>query len=245
MSTPTGTCCGLPLRGGVTCAHSSTAGAVAAATGAGVDLDTLQVPTSAVTQDYLKAIYTLGEWDAPGATSSDLATRLGVGAPTVTEHVQRLAAAGLVHYQPYRRITLTDRGQQAALAMVRRHRLMETYLAVRLGYTWDEVHEDAERLEHAVSPVLMRRIDADLRHPDRDPHGDPIPQPDGSVHLPPAHRLDEVEPGPRVRVVRISDADPQLLRELTAAGIDLDVELDAAASGLSAPAAAAIWVVAA
>ena len=242
-------CHGLPLLPGVSCAHPEVSAqgwpAAPAAEAASTDLDALEIPSSAVTQDYLKAIYTLGEWDQPGASASDLAARLGVGAPTVTEHVQRLAVAGLVNYQPYRRITLTAQGQQVALAMVRRHRLMETYLALRLGYSWDEVHDDAERLEHAVSPVLMQRIDANLDHPRRDPHGDPIPQADGTVVVPPAHRMDQVQPGTRVRVVRISDADPELLRELSAARVGLDVELEAAAAGLSAQAATAIWVVAA
>src|SRR5699024_9839006 len=158
--------------------------------------------------------YTLGEWGEPGASASELAARLDVGAPTVTENVQRLAAAGLVHYQPYRRITLTETGQLAALAMVRRHRLIETYLALALDYRWDQVHEDAERLEHSVSALLMRRIDAHLDTPLRDPHGDPIPQLDGRVVTPPAHRLDEVLPGSRVRIARISDAVPELLREI-------------------------------
>lgn len=231
------TCHGLPLLTGVVCAHPDST------PGPALDLDALQIPSSAVTQDYLKAIYTLGEWGKPGASSSDLAARLDVGAPTVTEHVQRLAGFGLVHYRPYRRVTLTEAGQQAALAMVRRHRLVETYLALRLGYGWDEVHDDAERLEHAVSAMLMQRIDATLDFPRRDPHGDPIPQADGTVSVPPAHRLDQVQPGVRVRVARISDADPAMLRELTAAGIGLDRELDS--TDLGPGAATAIWVVAA
>src|SRR5699024_1662870 len=117
-SVPT-SCHGLPLLPGVTCAHPEVSAQGLPAGGPSpeashTDLDALEIPSSAVTQDYLKAIYTLGEWDQPGASASDLAARLGVGAPTVTEHVQRLAAAGLVHYQPYRRITLTDQGQQVA-----------------------------------------------------------------------------------------------------------------------------------
>src|SRR5699024_5473833 len=140
------------LLPGVTCAHPEVRAqgwpAAPDAEAPSTGLDALEIPSSAVTQDYLQAIYTLGEWGQPGASASDLAARLGVGAPTATEHLQRRAGAGLVNYQPYRRITLTAEGRQVALAMVRRHRLMETYLAWRLGYSWDEVHDDAERLEH-------------------------------------------------------------------------------------------------
>src|SRR5699024_5180323 len=120
-----------------------------------------------------------------------------------------------------------------------------TYLALALDYRWDQVHEDAERLEHSVSALLMRRIDAHLDTPLRDPHGDPIPQLDGRVVTPPAHRLDEVLPGSRVRIARISDAVPELLREITGAGLGLDDELEAGSTGLSPAASAAIWVIAA
>ncbi|WP_277050013.1 metal-dependent transcriptional regulator [Ruania albidiflava] len=231
-------CHGLVLLPGARCHHREVGPAEA------VSVEEVDLPESVVTQDYLKAIYNLGEWGEPGATASELAARLGVGAPTVTENVQRLAAAGLVHYQPYRRVTLTDAGQLAALAMVRRHRLIETYLALALGYRWDEVHEDAERLEHSASPLLMRRMDAHLGAPLRDPHGDPIPQLDGRVVTPPAHRLDDVPPGVRVRIARISDTEPDLLREITGAGLGLDDELVAGDGTLSAAATAAVWVVA-
>ena len=231
-------CHGLALLPGARCHHREVGPAEA------ISLEEVDLPESVVTQDYLKAIYTLGEWGEPGASASELAARLDVGAPTVTENVQRLAAAGLVHYQPYRRVTLTDAGQLAALAMVRRHRLIETYLALALGYRWDEVHEDAERLEHSASPLLMRRMDAHLGAPLRDPHGDPIPQLDGRVVTPPAHRLDDVPPGVRVRIARISDTEPDLLREITGAGLGLDDELVAGDGTLSAAATAAVWVVA-
>lgn len=232
-------CChGLALMAGAQCHHR------AIGAGEAVSLAGVELPESMVTQDYLKAIYTLGEWGEPGASASELAARLGVGAPTVTENVQRLAAAGLVNYQPYRRVTLTAEGRAVALAMVRRHRLIETYLALALDYAWDEVHEDAERLEHSASPLLMRRMDAHLGAPLRDPHGDPIPQLDGRVVTPPAHRLDEVPPGVRVRIARISDAEPDLLREITDAGLGLDDELVAGAGALSPAATGVVWVVA-
>lgn len=172
-----------------------------------------------VAQDYLKAIWSATEWgDAPLSTNS-LAARMGTTAPNVTETVKRLAAQGLVEYQPYKPVTLTGKGREHAIAMVRRHRLLESFLAATLGYSWDEVHAEAERLEHAASDELIERIDQMLGRPTRDPHGDPIPTPEGQ-RAQPAHavRLDAAEPG-FYRVLRISDADPQRLIRFQQAGI--------------------------
>jgi len=172
-----------------------------------------------VAQDYLKAIWSATEWgDAPLSTNS-LAARMGTTAPTVTEPVKRLAAQGLVEYQPYKPVTLTGKGREHAIAMVRRHRLLESFLAATLGYSWDEVHAEAERLEHAASDELIERIDQMLGRPTRDPHGDPIPTPEGQ-RAQPAHavRLDVAEPG-FYRVLRISDADPQRLVRFQQAGL--------------------------
>ncbi|WP_186313105.1 metal-dependent transcriptional regulator [Micrococcus luteus] len=172
-----------------------------------------------VAQDYLKAIWSATEWgDAPLSTKS-LAARMGTTAPNVTETVKRLAAQGLVEYQPYKPVTLTGKGREHAIAMVRRHRLLESFLAASLGYSWDEVHAEAERLEHAASDELIERIDQMLGRPTRDPHGDPIPTPEGQ-RAQPAHavRLDVAEPG-FYRVLRISDADPQRLIRFQQAGL--------------------------
>lgn len=172
-----------------------------------------------VAQDYLKAIWSATEWgDAPLSTKS-LAARMGTTAPNVTETVKRLAAQGLVEYQPYKPVTLTGKGREHAIAMVRRHRLLESFLAATLGYSWDEVHAEAERLEHAASDELIERIDQMLGRPTRDPHGDPIPTPEGQ-RAQPAHavRLDVAEPG-FYRVLRISDADPQRLVRFQQAGL--------------------------
>src|SRR6478609_10835212 len=114
---------------------------------------------------------------------------MGVGASTVSETVRRLSAQGLLEHAPYGAIALTDRGRSLALAMVRRHRLLEAFLVTELGYGWDEVHDEAEVLEHAVSDRLIARIDAKLGFPQRDPHGDPIPGSDGQVPTPPARQL--------------------------------------------------------
>lgn len=166
---------------------------------------------SPVAQDYLKAIWSATEWGDPPITTMGLAERMGTTAPSVTDAVRRLATQGLVEYRPYRPVALTALGERHALAMVRRHRLLETFLVTTLDYTWDEVHEEAEHLEHAASAALIDRIDARLGHPAADPHGDPIPTADGRIHRPAdSLRLAETAPG-RYRCLRVSDADPGLL----------------------------------
>ena len=173
-----------------------------------------------VAQDYLKAIWSRTEWGDAPLTTGDLAARMGAAPATVTETVRRLAGQGLLEYTPYRPVTLTPMGRDCAVAMVRRHRLIETYLVTALGYGWDEVHDEAERLEHAASPGLIERIDEALGHPTADPHGDPIPAADGRTVLPEGTLLlrDLTEAGP-VEVVRVSDADPGALVAARALGL--------------------------
>lgn len=168
-----------------------------------------------VAQDYVKAIWNATEWGEPPITTKALAARFETSAPNVSETLRRLARQGLVAYAPYKPVVLTDAGRRLALVMVRRHRLLETFLVNTLGYTWDEVHDDAERLEHAVSPLLMARIDDLLGHPEADPHGDPIPRADLTVpHPEDVGRLDEAAPG-RYLVVRINDDHTEVLQRLT------------------------------
>ncbi|MEF3121726.1 metal-dependent transcriptional regulator [Kocuria flava] len=178
-----------------------------------------------VAQDYLKAIWSATEWGDPPITTTALATRLGTTAPNVTDTVKRLAAQGLVEYRPYKPVTLTETGRAYAIAMVRRHRLLETFLVITLGYSWDQVHAEAERLEHAASDELIERIDATLGHPAHDPHGDPIPTVDGHTHRP-AHalRLDTAPPG-TYQITRISDADPQRLTRFRDQGLTPGTDL--------------------
>ncbi len=218
-----------------------------------------------VAQDYLKVIWTAQEWSHEKVSTKLLAERLGVSASTASESIRKLADQGLVHHEKYGAVTLTDRGRDAALAVVRRHRLLETFLMRELGYSWDEVHDEAEILEHAVSDMMLDRIDAKLGHPTRDPHGDPIPGADGQVPTPPARQLSACADGDVATVARISDADPEMLRYFDAVGISLDSRLQVlarrdfagmisvsvqAANGdlstveLGSPAAQAIWVVA-
>lgn len=221
----------------------------------------MSLPASSVAQDYLKAVYGAGEWTGAGTTTSALAARFGVSPSTASETVRKLAAAGLLEHERYGLVTLTAEGRAAALAVVRRHRIVETYLVESLGYSWDEVHEEAELLEHAMSDRLLERMDLALGRPERDPHGDPIPRADGTVPRPPAVPLADLATGAAGRVARISDAEPQVLRYLTQLRIGLDVVLavearrdfagttalriDGAGSTveLGAPAVGAIWVV--
>jgi DtxR family Mn-dependent transcriptional regulator len=185
-------------------------------------------------------VYGHTEWQPDPITSSQLAARLGLAPSSVTEMVKKLVAQGLVEHAPYGAITLTEQGSAQALRMVRRHRLIETWLVQQFGYSWDEVHDEAEVLEHTLSDRLLAAIDEQLGRPIRDPHGDPIPSLDGVVERPDAVLLSQLGPGERGRVVRISDRDPTVLRKLAAAGIELDSELEG--GSLSPEEAAAIWV---
>jgi DtxR family Mn-dependent transcriptional regulator len=176
-------------------------------------------------QDYLKVIWTATEWMPQPITVKQLAERMGVRAATVSDGIRRLAENGMLRHEPYGSIELTDAGRRHAIAMVRRHRLIETFLVETLGYGWDEVHDEAEILEHAVSDTLVDRIDAALGHPSRDPHGDPIPTVDGDPRRPDAVQLTDADAGSSFVVARISDADPAVLRYLADKGIQLDSRL--------------------
>jgi DtxR family transcriptional regulator, Mn-dependent transcriptional regulator len=182
-------------------------------------------PSSSI-EDYVKVIYSFTEWQDKPITSSQLAQRLGVANSSVSEMVRKLKDQGLVDHQPYSAITLTADGVRLALSMVRRHRLIETYLVRKLGYSWDEVHDEAELLEHAVSDTFIERMAAKLGNPMRDPHGDPIPAADGTVLMPRAHRMSELDNGHTGRITRISDENPELLRYLAAEEIDLDADVE-------------------
>ena len=186
-------------------------------------------------------IYGHTEWQPDPITPSQLAARLGLAPSTVTEMVKKLVAAGHVVHAPYGAVRLTDSGRAEALRMVRRHRLVETWLVEQFGYGWDEVHDEAEVLEHTISDRLLDAIDVQLAHPSRDPHGDPIPSAHGRVETPDAVLLSALDAGTRGRVARISDRDPDVLRALAASGVGLDSEVEAGL--LPAELAQQIWVV--
>ena len=174
-------------------------------------------PSSSV-GDYLKAIWEVS--DGSGAASpKDVAGRLSVSGASVTGMFGRLQEMGLVGYERYRGATLTATGRAEALRLLRRHRLIETFLLEHLGYSWQDVHDEAERLEHAVSDEFTERLAELLGHPGRDPHGDPIPAADGTLAPERSRPLSEAPEGGRVRIAKVSDASPEVLNHLGERGL--------------------------
>jgi DtxR family Mn-dependent transcriptional regulator len=164
-------------------------------------------------EDYLKAVYEL-ERAGTAAATTDLAARLGVAPASVTGMVRRLARQGLLTHRRYRGVRLTAAGRQAALRIIRRHRVIESYLVRALGYRWDEVDEEAERLEHAASDGFVDRMAAAIGEPTNDPHGAPIPSREGAVNEARYRTLADVAAGAAAEVMQVSDDDPELLRYL-------------------------------
>ena len=169
-------------------------------------------------EDYLKAIYRLSPEGRPASTS-EIAHLLELSAPSVSGMVKRLSELGLLEHLPYKGVQLTAEGRRAALRMVRRHRLIEAYLVEFLAYSWDTVHEEAERLEHAVSDTLVERMAAALGHPSVDPHGDPIPTADGAVEELASTPLAALEVGDTAEIVRVHESDSERLRYLATLGL--------------------------
>ena len=187
---------------------------------------------SPAADDYLKTVYAHTEWQPSPITPSQLAAKLGIAPSSVTEMVKKLAASGLVSHVPYGAVRLTEDGEQRALAMLRRHRLIETWLVREFDYAWDEVHDEAEVLEHTISDRLLEGIDARLGRPRFDPHGDAIPDAAGVVRRDPFVLLADADPGHVGRVLRVDDRDPQLLRALESAGLEIGGEVVVVADGL-------------
>ena len=169
-------------------------------------------------EDYLKAIYQL-EADADGATTKGLADWLGITPASATNMVKRLAEMGMVSHEPYKGIRLTGEGERVALEVIRHHRLLELFLVETLGLSWDQVHEEAEVLEHHISEELEARIAEALGHPTRDPHGDPIPSLDGHVDDEEGRALAEAEAETLVEVLRVTNQAPDVLRFLADHGL--------------------------
>ena len=166
--------------------------------------------TSAM-EDYLKAIYELGEDEVK---TQALAEHLGVSPASVSGMLAKLASLKLVHYEKYRGASLSEPGRKIALETIRHHRLIETYLAQALGYSWHEVHDEADKLEHHISEAFEERIAAMLGHPTRDPHGDPIPQRDGSLPEEDARALSTLEVGETGEISRVKNQQREVLRYL-------------------------------
>jgi len=177
---------------------------------------------SPAVEDYLKTIYEAEQESADRAVGTAmLADRLGVSRASVTGMLKKLAASTdrLIAYTRYRGVRLTPRGRRVALEVVRHHRLIETYLTAALGYSWDEVHQEADHLEHVISEDLEERMAAALGHPQSDPHGAPIPRRDGTLPCRREVRLSDLPVGQPASVSRVSDRDPELLRYLDRLGL--------------------------
>lgn len=176
-------------------------------------------------ENYLKSIYTIcSRQDQRPAATGQLAEVLSVSPGTVTSMLKTLETSGLVVYTPYEGVKTTETGQQLALRVLRRHRLIELFLVKTLGLSWDEIHEEAENMEHAVSDFLVDRIDEFLGHPQCDPHGDPIPQSDGTIQASQDQSLIDCEPGVLFRLVRVLDQASGFLRHLSDVGLTLGQE---------------------
>ncbi len=180
-------------------------------------------------EDYLKAIYTLARSHTQ-VTTSLLADHLGYKPASVTGMLKTLADLNLVAYTPYRGVELTSSGERIALEVVRHHRLIELYLVEALGYSWDEVHDEAEALEHVISEKLEARIAARLGHPAFDPHGDPIPTLEGDLPRGADKRLSDLTVGAAGRIDRVTDQHPERLRYLADLGLIPGAALEVIAS---------------
>lgn len=176
---------------------------------------------SLTVENYIKTIFQICLADDGQAATGQLASALGVSPGTVTSMLKTLSESNLVTYTPYEGVRLTAAGDALALRVVRRHRLIELFLVKTLNLTWDEVHEEAENMEHAVSDRLIDRIDEFLGRPRVDPHGDPIPGSDGSFEIPDSRSLAECSVGDEFRLSRVIDQSPEFLRFLSSSGLPL------------------------
>ena len=179
-------------------------------------------------EDYLKALYLLNGHEHPIPTR-DLAQRLGISSPSVSEMVTRLSAQGLVEHDRYRGQQLTREGRKVALELIRHHRLLEMFLVQVLGYSWDEVHDEADRLEHVISERMEERIFELLGHPQLDPHGHVIPTVTGKVRSVSNRSLSECQAGEKVVIHDVSDDDPGKLREIGRRGLRPGTRIDVVA----------------
>jgi len=169
-------------------------------------------------EDYLKAVYSLCQ-SGEAASNSDIAEALDVQPASVTGMIKRLAESGYLEHVPYRGVELTETGKRAALRVIRRHRILETYLTRHLGYRWEDVHSEAERLEHAASDELIDRMAAALEHPSHDPHGAPIPTSSGEIEITDSWTLADLAPGESAHVRAVRDDDSAGLRAAENAGL--------------------------
>lgn len=178
----------------------------------------IAVPTISV-ENYLKAIFSLQKEGEERVKTKAIAESLDVSLPSVSGMIKSLADDAMVEYEPYRGVRLTKKGKKTALRVIRNHRLIEVFLVQTLGYSWDEVHNEAERLEHAVSDTLVARIEAFLGFPRFDPHGDPIPTAEGELHRREMMTLGDATSGMHLKVERVLDQTPEVLQYLDRVGL--------------------------
>lgn len=178
------------------------------------------------TEDYLKAVYGLAGEQAQVVQTAAIADALGVAPASVSGMLRRLSEGGLLAHVPYHGVLLTAAGRRVALRVMRRHRILECYLTSRLGYDWDSVHEEAERLEHAVSDELIERMALVLGDPVYDPHGAPIPTRDGDIEAPRLTPLADVPVGALTELRMVDDKDPERLRYLTSLGLKVGTQFE-------------------
>lgn len=169
-------------------------------------------------ENYLKAIYHLSTGGQKAVMTNELAEAMQTKAASVTDMIKKLSAKELIHYEKYYGVKITAQGKQRALHIIRKHRLWETFLVEKLGFTWDEVHEVAEQLEHIQSPRLINKLDEFLGFPKADPHGDPIPDQHGKIKPQVLIGLDQVEPGKKAIITSVKDSDPDFLKYLEKIG---------------------------
>ena len=169
-------------------------------------------------ENYLKAIYHLADGGSQAVLTNELAKAMQTKAASVTDMMKKLSAKGLIDYQRYYGVTITQKGKTQALQVIRKHRLWETFLVQKLDFTWDEVHEVAEQLEHIQSARLIDKLDEYLGFPEVDPHGDPIPDHNGKLKAVPLVSLDQLKPGSKGIISSVKDSDPVLLKYLDKIG---------------------------
>ena len=179
---------------------------------------------SQAVEDYLKTIYHLKQEEA-SVTTKAISEEMGISAASVTNMVKKLVKMGILHHTPYQEITLNRRGEKIALAVIRRHRLLETFLKEVLGYRLDQIHEEAERLEHVISEKFVKSMDEVLDRPATDPHGSPIPSQDGKIVVPYLIPLTSVDVGQSAVIRRLSHRDPERLQYMENLGLLPNVEI--------------------
>ncbi len=176
-------------------------------------------------ENYLKAIYKIAEKDKKPAGTNAIANEMETSAASVTDMIKRLSEKGLINYQKYKGVSLSNQGFKIATSLIRKHRLWETFLVEKLGFTWDKVHDIAEQLEHIKSEELIIKLDQYLDHPKFDPHGDPIPNADGKFTLRAQIQLSQLRKGDVAVVIGVKDHENEFLRYLNTKSINLGTEL--------------------